>query len=163
MNLLLTLFAVIAVFTPQDTTYYDSFPDALKESNKNNNAQMYLLDNVDFEGSAAAQTIKKNLTIDLNGYSLGATLSGTSLLSVNNDTVSLTITSSRPGGKIWAVRNYNGKISAISISKGSLSISHVDIEVQNKKVYNASSAKSVAASGVTIAATSSMTMACSTW
>ncbi|MBR4564696.1 MAG: hypothetical protein IKO26_09625 [Paludibacteraceae bacterium] len=149
---------LIALFTETDTTYYADFVSALKEANKREKATMQLWDDVRFGGPAAAQTVKTNLCIDLNGYSLGDTLSGTSLLTLNTDTLTLRVTSSRPGGRIWAARAYNGKFSVLNITKGTLETSHVLIEAHNTLPYDASSAKSVAASCVTMAAPTSLTM-----
>ncbi|MBQ6748114.1 MAG: hypothetical protein IJR09_01625 [Paludibacteraceae bacterium] len=149
---------LVALFTETDTTYYADFVSALKEANKREKATMQLWDDVRFGGPAAAQTVKTNLCIDLNGYSLGDTLSGTSLLTLKTDTLTLRITSSRPGGRIWAARAYNGKFSVLNITNGALEVSHVRIEAHNTLPYDASSAKSVAASCVTMAAPTSLTM-----
>lgn len=53
-----------------DTTYYSAFADALKIANRAPEAQMTLLGDVTFEGAARAQSIRTNLTTDLNTTSL---------------------------------------------------------------------------------------------
>ena len=133
-----------------DTTYYSSFPDALKKINKLPQASMILLGDVGFEGQAKSQAIKTNLTIDLNGYTLGDTLSGTSLLSLNADTLMLHVTSSRSGGRIAITRDYNGRIYAISCSKGQLVLDHITIEARNTAIYDADTCKSVAVTAISI-------------
>lgn len=114
-----------------DTTYYDAFPDALKVANKQPQAHMKLLDDVSFDGAAAKQTIKTNLTLDLNGYSLGDSLSSDRLLSLAVDSLTLRIFSSRPGGRIHVARTHDGTIYAIYCSKGTLNIDGITIEGSN--------------------------------
>ena len=114
-----------------DTTYYDVFPDALKVANKQPQAHMKLLDDVSFDGAAATQTIKTNLTLDLNGYSLGDSLSSDRLLSLAVDSLTLRIFSSRPGGRIHVARTHDGTIYAIYCSKGTLNIDGITIEGSN--------------------------------
>lgn len=114
-----------------DTTYYDAFPDALKVANKQPQAHMKLLDDVSFDGAAATQTIKTNLTLDLNGYSLGDSLSSDRLLSLAVDSLTLRIFSSRPGGRIHVARTHDGTIYAIYCSKGTLNIDGITIEGSN--------------------------------
>ena len=92
---------------------------------------MLLLGDVRFDGKAAVQTVKTNLTIDLNGYTMGDTLTGTSLLSLNIDSLHLHVSSSRPGGCIWCTRPYDGRIYAVQCSKGQLSLDHVTVETTN--------------------------------
>ncbi len=133
-----------------DTTYYASFPDALKKINKLPQASMVLLGDVGFEGKAKSQAIKTNLTIDLNGYTLGDMLSGTSLLSLGVDTLMLHITSSRPGGRIAVTRAYNGRIYAISCSKGKLILDHITVDARNTAIYDEDTCKSVAVTAVSI-------------
>lgn len=114
-----------------DTTYYETFPDALKVANKQPQAHMKLLDDVSFDGAAATQTIKTNLTLDLNGYSLGDSLSSDRLLSLAVDSLTLRIFSSRPGGRIHVARTHDGTIYAIYCSKGTLNIDGITIEGSN--------------------------------
>lgn len=114
-----------------DTTYYDAFPDALKVANKKPQAHMTLLDDVSFDGAATTQTIKTNLTLDLNGYSLGDSLSSDRLLSLAVDSLTLRIFSSRPGGRIHVARTHDGTIYAIYCSKGTLNIDGITIEGSN--------------------------------
>ena len=121
----------IMLVSDADTTYYDAFPDALKVANKQPQAHMTLLDDVSFDGAAATQTIKTNLTLDLNGYSLGDSLSSDRLLSLAVDSLTLRIFSSRPGGRIHAARTHDGTIYAIYCSKGTLNIDGITIEGSN--------------------------------
>lgn len=137
-----------------DTTYYTTFPSALKKANKYPQASMVLLDDVRFGGKAGSQAIKTNLTIDLNGYTIGDTLSSTSLFSLAIDTLTLHITSSRPGGQIAVNRAYNGRIYAISCSKGQLLLDHVTIHARNTALYS-DSCKSVAVTAVSVGAAGS--------
>lgn len=121
----------IMLVSDADTTYYDAFPDALKVANKQPQAHMTLLDDVSFDGAAATQTIKTNLTLDLNGYSLGDSLSSDRLLSLAVDSLTLRIFSSRPGGRIHVARTHDGTIYAIYCSKGTLNIDGITIEGSN--------------------------------
>lgn len=121
----------IMLVSDADTTYYDAFPDALKVANKQPQAHMKLLDDVSFDGAAATQTIKTNLTLDLNGYSLGDSLSSDRLLSLAVDSLTLRIFSSRPGGRIHVARTHDGTIYAIYCSKGTLNIDGITIEGSN--------------------------------
>ena len=122
---------LIMLVSDADTTYYDAFPDALKVANKKPQAHMTLLDDVSFDGAAATQTIKTNLTLDLNGYSLGDSLSSDRLLSLAVDSLTLRIFSSRPGGRIHVARTHDGTIYAIYCSKGTLNIDGITIEGSN--------------------------------
>ena len=118
----------IMLVSDADTTYYETFPDALKVANKQPQAHMKLLDDASFDGAAATQTIKTNLTLDLNGYSLGDSLSSDRLLSLAVDSLTLRIFSSRPGGRIHVARTHDGTIYAIYCSKGTLNIDGITIE-----------------------------------
>lgn len=122
---------LIRLCAESDTAYYTSFPTALSNANKKKSASMLLLGDVRFDGKAAVQTVKTNLTIDLNGYTMGDTLTGTSLLSLNIDSLHLHVSSSRPGGCIWCTRPYDGRIYAVQCSKGQLSLDHVTVETTN--------------------------------
>lgn len=141
-----------------DSTYHSSFPDALRTANKVPRASMLLLNDVDFGGKAGSQSVKSNLTIDLNGYTLGDTLTSTSFLSLSVDTLTMRVTSSRPGGRIAVCRAYNGRINAISCSKGKLVLDHITVEARNTAVYHADTCKNVAVTAVTVGATASMQM-----
>ena len=121
----------IMLISESDTTYYDAFPDALKAANKKPSAHMTLLDNVSFDGGAATQTIKTNLTLDLNGYSIGDSLTSDRLFSLTIDSLTLRIFSSRPGGRIHVARQYNGNIHAIYCARGTLDIDGITIEGSN--------------------------------
>ena len=124
--------SLIRLYTPADTTEYTDFPTALTKANKSPQAKMVLLGDVRFAGGAKTQTLKTNLFLDLNGYSFGDTLLNTSLLSLGIDTLGLHITSSRPGGRLWVTRpNYNGRIYAVSVNKGQLTIDSITIEAEN--------------------------------
>jgi hypothetical protein len=136
------------LYTEADTTAYDNFPAALKAANKVDSARMVLQGDVSFGGKAGAQTARTNLTIDLNGHSLGDTLSSTTLLRLDADTLQLTVLSSRPGGRLWAVRAYNGRIYAISITRGKLRMEGVKVDCRNLMPWDELTAKSVAASGI---------------
>lgn len=150
--------SIVMLLTPDstgiDTTYYTTFPSALKKANKYPQASMVLLDDVRFGGKAGSQAVKTNLTIDLNGYTIGDTLSSTSLFSLAIDTLTLHITSSRPGGQIEVNRAYNGRIYAISCSKGQLLLDHVTIHARNTALYS-DSCKSVAVTAVSVGAAGS--------
>lgn len=122
---------LIQLLTESDTTYYTSFATALSKANKEKSATLQLLGDIRFDGKAAAQSVKTNLTLDLNGYTIGDTLTGTSLLSLNNDTLHLHVFSSRPGGRIWCTRPHDGRIYAIQCTKGQLTINNVAIDVTN--------------------------------
>lgn len=134
-----------------DTTYYSTFADALKIANKAPEAHMFLLGDVTFEGAARAQYIKTNLTIDLNGYALGDTLcetpNTTTLLSLGVDTLTLHLTSSRPGGKLWVMRAANSRIYAVSASRGHLIVDSLAIEAVNAAD---STMRNAAATGVSV-------------
>ena len=150
--------SLIALITDADTTYYAHFPDALKKVNKLDSSTIVFLGDLDLGDAAKAQAIRKNLTIDLNGYSFGDTLLGAALLSLAVDTVRLTITSSRAGGRLWAMRDYDGKISAVSVSKGSLEMHNISIDVHNTAEYHPENQKKVAANCVSVGALASLTM-----
>ena len=124
--------SLIRLYTPTDTTEHTDFPAALTKANKSPQAKMELLGDVRFAGGAKTQTVKTNLLLDLNGFSFGDTLLSTSLLSLGTDTLGLHITSSRPGGRLLVTRpDYNGRIYAVSVSKGSLTIDSIAIEAEN--------------------------------
>ena len=122
----------VRLYTPTDTADYTDFPTALTQANKSAQARMVLLGDVRFPGGAKTQTIRTNLFLDLNGYSFGDTLQNNSLLSLGIDTLSLHITSSRPGGRLWVTRpNFNGRIYAVSANRGQVTIDSIYIEAEN--------------------------------
>ena len=124
--------SLVRLYTPTDTAEYTDFPTALTQANKSAQARMVLLGDVRFPGGAKTQTIRTNLFLDLNGYSLGDTLQNNSLLSLGIDTLSLHITSSRPGGRLWVTRpNFNGRIYAVSANRGQVTIDSIYIEAEN--------------------------------
>ena len=93
-----------------DTAYYETFPDALKEANKQPSARLTLLDDVSFEGKAAVQTIKTNLSIDLNGYTLGDSLTSDRLFSLAINSLTLRIFSSRPNATALSMPSIARKV-----------------------------------------------------
>ena len=124
--------SLVRLYTPTDTADYTDFPTALTQANKSAQARMVLLGDVRFPGGARTQTIRTNLFLDLNGYSFGDTLQNNSLLSLGIDTLSLHITSSRPGGRLWVTRpNLNGRIYAVSANRGQVTIDSIYIEAEN--------------------------------
>ena len=133
-----------------DTTYHLTMKQAITAANKAKRASMLLLGDVRYNGAATSSAVKVNLDIDLNGYSIGDTLSftpsATSLFSVSTDTVTLTITSSRPGGRLWTTRAHSGAIYVLSCSKGQVVMEHVLIEVVNTAPDTASGASTRAVS-----------------
>jgi hypothetical protein len=145
---------LIRLCAESDTAYYTSFATALFNANKQKSASMQLLGDVRFDGRAAVQTVKTNLTLDLNGYSLGDTLTGTSLLTLSIDTLRLHVFSSHPGGRIWCTRPYNGRIYALQCTKGHLSLDHVTIETTN----TSDTLLKASACGVNIGKTASLHM-----
>ena len=127
-----------------DTTYFATFKEALTKANKAPEATITLMDDVRFDGQATSLSVQTHLTVDLNGFSLGDTLSSSpgtqSLFYLNRDTVTLHITSSRPGGRIWVARDYNGSIYAISSNKGQIQADHITIDVHNTAPSTSSNA-----------------------
>lgn len=123
--------------TETEEAYYADFATALKDANKAPAATLTLLQDVTFGGQAPAQNVRTNLTIDLNGYTLGDTLSGTTLLTLNADTLTLSIVSSKQGGKLRAVRDFNGKIYLISAYRGSVVLDGITVEARNLGRYEA--------------------------
>lgn len=122
---------LVRLCAESDTSYYTSFKTALSQANKLDSATLQLLGDVRFDGQASAQSVKTNLTLDLNGYSMGDTLTGTSLLSLAVDTLHLHVFSSRPGGCLWCTRSHDGRINAVQCTKGQLTLDHLTIEVTN--------------------------------
>ena len=132
--------------TGMDTTYYQSFESARVQANKARRAEIQLLADAGFNGAAKIQSITTNLTIDLNGYRLGDSLctspNTVNLLYLNRDTISLTITSSRPGGRIFVARAHDGAICAVNCAAGHLTMEHVRVEVRNLAAASAPNAGS---------------------
>ena len=149
--------SLVILYTEADTTYYSTFQDALKKAKKNPGARIQLCGDVHFDGAATAQSVNTVMTIDLNGYTLGDTLSSTHLLGVSNDTAKLTVTSSRPGGRIVAMRAYDGRIYAVNVSKGRLVIDKVRIEAYNLMPFETASSM-VGATGITVGSTASLSI-----
>ena len=140
-----------------DTAYYETFPDALKEANKQPSARLTLLDDVSFEGKAAVQTIKTNLSIDLNGYTLGDSLTSDRLFSLAIDSLTLRIFSSRPNGRIRMAAKRNGSIYAVYCTKGRLEIEDITIEGSNT-AEDAAASPNAGARGVYVGAYSTLAM-----
>lgn len=140
-----------------DTAYYETFPDALKEANKQPSARLTLLDDVSFEGKAAVQTIKTNLSIDLNGYTLGDSLTSDRLFSLAIDSLTLRIFSSRPDGRIRMAAKRNGSIYAVYCTKGRLEIEDITIEGSNT-AEDAAAYPNAGARGVYVGAYSTLAM-----
>ena len=140
-----------------DTAYYETFPDALKEANKLPSARLTLLDDVSFEGKAAVQTIKTNLSIDLNGYTLGDSLTSDRLFSLAIDSLTLRIFSSRPNGRIRMAAKRNGSIYAVYCTKGRLEIEDITIEGSNT-AEDAAAYPNAGARGVYVGAYSTLAM-----
>ena len=140
-----------------DTAYYETFPDALKKANKQPSARLTLLDDVSFEGKAAVQTIKTNLSIDLNGYTLGDSLTSDRLFSLAIDSLTLRIFSSRPNGRIRMAAKRNGSIYAVYCTKGRLEIEDITIEGSNT-AEDAAAYPNAGARGVYVGAYSTLAM-----
>ena len=140
-----------------DTAYYETFPDALKEANKLPSARLTLLDDVSFEGKAAVQTIMTNLSIDLNGYTLGDSLTSDRLFSLAIDSLTLRIFSSRPNGRIRMAAKRNGSIYAVYCTKGRLEIEDITIEGSNT-AEDAAAYPNAGARGVYVGAYSTLAM-----
>ena len=140
-----------------DTAYYETFPDALKEANKQPSARLTLLDDVSFEGKAAVQTIRTNLSIDLNGYTLGDSLTSDRLFSLAIDSLTLRIFSSRPKGRIRMAAKRNGSIYAVYCTKGRLEIEDITIEGSNT-AEDAAAYPNAGARGVYVGAYSTLAM-----
>ena len=120
----------------EDTTYCATISNAIGLANKADSASITLLDDVIVNnGAATTINVLSNITLDLNGYSLGDTLAnksnGTSLFYINRDTITFTITSSRPGGRLWSARDYNGTIYILSCNRGTVVLEHLTMEVHN--------------------------------
>lgn len=140
-----------------DTAYYETFPDALKEANKQPSARLTLLDDVSFEGKVAVQTIRTNLSIDLNGYTLGDSLTSDRLFSLAIDSLTLRIFSSRPNGRIRMAAKRNGSIYAVYCTKGRLEIEDITIEGSNS-AEDAAAYPNAGARGVYVGAYSTLAM-----
>jgi hypothetical protein len=140
-----------------DTAYYETFPDALKKANKQPSARLTLLDDVSFEGKAAVQTIMTNLSIDLNGYTLGDSLTSDRLFSLAIDSLTLRIFSSRPDGRIRMAAKRNGSIYAVYCTKGRLEIEDITIEGSNT-AEDAAAYPNAGARGVYVGAYSTLAM-----
>ena len=140
-----------------DTAYYETFPDALKEANKQPSVRLTLLDDVSFEGKAAVQTIMTNLSIDLNGYTLGDSLTSDRLFSLAIDSLTLRIFSSRPNGRIRMAAKRNGSIYAVYCTKGRLEIEDITIEGSNT-AEDAAAYPNAGARGVYVGAYSTLAM-----
>ena len=147
----------IMLVSETDTAYYETFPDALKKANKQPSARLTLLDDVSFEGKAAVQTIKTNLSIDLNGYTLGDSLTSDRLFSLAIDSLTLRIFSSRPNGRIRMAAKRNGSIYAVYCTKGRLEIEDITIEGSNT-AEDAAAYPNAGARGVYVGAYSTLAM-----
>lgn len=116
-----------------------AWSDMLQVANQNANRTLRLLRNVDLNALTANQEIKQNMTIDLNGKTLSATLTSTycRLLYLNTEGITLTVTDSRSGGAIKATGalNING-FYAIQVAKGNLILDKGRIEVENTTTVN---------------------------
>ena len=126
----------VVVYTSNDTTWYENFADAFKESQKSDSALLRLHSNISFGGKTSSFSVKNNLTIDLNGYTLGDTLTQTSLFSKNSDSTTLRIESSRGMGKLWVVRDVNDVVRCFTVNAGALELENVAIETRNLRPYD---------------------------
>ncbi|MBR3566048.1 MAG: hypothetical protein IKN91_06955 [Paludibacteraceae bacterium] len=147
----------VVVYTSNDTTWYENFADAFKESQKSDSALLRLHCDISFGGKTSSFSVKNNLTIDLNGYTLGDTLTQTSLFSKNSDTTTLRIVSSRGMGKLWAVRDVNDVVRCFTVNAGALELENVAIETRNLRPYDQNN-RSVMCTSIRLFSTASLKM-----
>ncbi|MGM9831156.1 MAG: hypothetical protein ACI3Z5_03960 [Paludibacteraceae bacterium] len=123
-----------AVTTPAgETTEYD-WAEALLAANSEDGCTLRLLRNVALETLAANQEIKRNMTLDLNGKTLSATLPNTNisrLLWLNTAGVTLTVKDGRSGGTLKAQGDVAGALYAVQVNKGNLIWESGNIEITN--------------------------------
>ena len=80
---------------------------------------------------SSARAISQNVTLDLNGKAVTATLTAAgSLLSVTSGKT-LTITDSKAGGSMQVSGNLNGRISVVEVTNGSLDLQKGDLVAVN--------------------------------
>ena len=147
----------VVVLYSDNTVGYSNFSDAFKAANQVDDASIKLLANISFDGQAPSFSVRKQMTIDLNGYTIGDTLTKANLFEVNADTAVLHLTSSVEGGKIIALRDYKWKIAAIDVKKGRLEVENITIETTNLRSYT-DDGKSAGAAPINVAADASLSV-----
>lgn len=118
-------------------------------ANANAGSTITLMRSVDLGTLAAAPTISKNATLDLNGKVLSGTINATIpyLLYINGSGITVTIKDSKEGGTITATGARNGGLYAVYVNNGNLIQQSGKIAIENTGIYN-STYKSLAAYGV---------------
>ena len=114
-----------------DLVYQGDWATAL--SKQADGYKLTLLRNVDLGTLAAGQSITKNLTIDLNGKTLSATVSATIsyVLYMNATGKTLTIEDSKTGGRIAGTGSRNNALYGVFINKGNVKLNSGTIEIVN--------------------------------
>ena len=147
----------VVVLYSDNIVGYSNFSDAFKAANQVDDASIKLLANISFDGQAPSFSVRKQMTIDLNGYTIGDTLTKANLFEVNADTAVLHLISSVEGGKIIALRDYKWKIAAIDVKKGRLEVENITIQTTNLRSYT-DDGKSAGAAPINVAADASLSV-----
>lgn len=119
-------------------------------ANANAGSTITLMRSIDLGTLAAAPTISKNATLDLNGKVLSGTVVDAIpyLLYINGSGITVTITDSKEGGTITATGSRNNPLYAVYVNNGNLVQQSGKITIDNTGIYNSSTYKSLAAYGV---------------
>ncbi len=121
------------------TTEYATWAEGLAAANANAGCTLTLLRNIDLTGTygiTATQGITQTMTLDLNSWTLSASIGGP-ILNPKTAGKTLTIKDSKTGGRIQNITpDYNGITYGVNISAGTVNLESGTIYAENQKQYN---------------------------
>lgn len=130
-------------------------------ANKNAGSTIKLMRNIDLGELSASQEIKDNITLDLNGKTLSASLKANNAATyqrmfwLNTAAKTFTIMDSKTGGTIDVSANYANAKYAIYVAKGNVVLNSGKVQIKNTTTGNSNVTY---ATGVYVAAGTTFTM-----
>ncbi|MBQ9296199.1 MAG: hypothetical protein IJ204_03300 [Paludibacteraceae bacterium] len=102
-------------------------------ANKNAGSTLKLMRDIDLGSLTAYQSVTANITLDLNGKTLSATVNATypCVLYVNKASCTLTIIDSKTGGKIKGIGARNNALYCVFVKNGNVVLNSGALEITN--------------------------------
>ena len=152
----------VEVYNASGTKISDNttmWADGLELANSNAGSTIKLMRNIDLGTLSAYQSVTANITLDLNGKTLSATVNGTTpcVLYVNKASRTLTIIDSKTGGKISATGARNNALYGVFVNNGNVILNSGTIEITNTNTSQ-TTADRLYATGVYVNAGKTFTM-----
>lgn len=152
----------VEVYNASGTKISDNttlWADGLNLANSNAGSTLKLMRNIDLGTLSAYQSVTANITLDLNGKTLSATVNGTipCVLYVNKAGRTLTIIDSKTGGKISATGARTNALYGVFVNNGNVVLNNGTIEITNTNTSQ-TTADRLYATGVYVNAGKTFTM-----